>query len=76
MVHKLMNMGTSVELFWVGVEEVEEKVREMNNEHALVPVKGTIKMHKFISSSLGTIKHQDIACLWQKEVYWIVHPMG
>lgn len=65
MFHQQINMGTSVELFLVGEQEVEGKVKEMNDEPALVPVKGTMKIHQVLSTSPGTIKYRDITCLCQ-----------
>lgn len=67
MFHKLRNMGTSVELFFVAEEDVERKVKEMMDAPMLVPVKGTMKIHQVLSFSPGTIKYRDITCLCQAD---------
>ncbi|CAI5695050.1 unnamed protein product [Oreochromis niloticus] len=67
MFHKLRDMGTSVELFFVGEDDVERKVKEIIDGPTLVPVKGTMKIHQVLSFSPGTIKYRDITCLCQAD---------
>lgn len=67
MFHKLRGMGTSVELFFVGEDDVERKVKEIIDGPTLVPVKGTMKIHQVLSFSPGTIKYRDITCLCQAD---------
>lgn len=63
---KVKTAGTSVKLFFVGEDEVTAQA-ERNDNVPLLPIKGTMNIHKVISITPGTIKYRDVSCFCQIE---------
>lgn len=60
----LTESGTHVKLFYVSNEDVEVRVRKMQ-EVPLSTIKGTMKMHQVLSITPGVLKYRDISCFCQ-----------